>query len=144
MVRYCLLVIFATSFSCFLLAQKADDIVGFYYTIDPFSDEESQVEIYKEKDGSYSGKVVWIKSEKNRKDEGYFFLWDLKYNEKDQEWQNGKIKYPGKPGTFDTYMKFEGNTSTILGNRLKVRGYWKLGFLGKTVYWTKETKKRTH
>lgn len=126
-------------FMCqFIVAQSADDIIGFYYTKDPFSDAESQVEIYKTKDGTYSGAVRWIKNlnRKNIKDIGLIFLEGLRYDAQKKEWVNGSIRYPGRPGVFDTYMSFDSKKV------LKVRGYLLISVLGKTVYWTKEKEKR--
>lgn len=119
-----------------LVAQKADDIVGYYYSIDPFSKEGSQNYIYKAADGTYEGLVSWVSNPAKKKFLNYVFLKGLKYNEKEKEWQNGVLTYPGKKGTYKTYMSIEPD------GRLKVRGYWGMAMLGKTVYWTKESHKR--
>jgi uncharacterized protein (DUF2147 family) len=115
---------------------KADDIVGYYYCIDPFTKEASQNYIYKEADGSYSGKVVWVANPNLQHHVNLVFLTGLKFNAKDNEWENGKLIYPGKNGTYKTYMSLSSPT------QLRVRGYWGMAMLGKTVYWTKEDKKR--
>ncbi|MDR0831019.1 MAG: DUF2147 domain-containing protein [Prevotellaceae bacterium] len=116
--------------------ENADKIIGYYYSIDPFSGEESQNEIYPAKDGTYEGRVVWVKNKKFQNQVNLVFLKGLKFNEKENEWQNGVLVYPGKSGTFKTYMSFDGK------NRLKVRGYWGVSLFGKTIYWTKEEKLR--
>lgn len=117
-------------------AQKADDIIGYYYSVDPFSKEGSQNYIYKAADGTYEGKVVWVSNPAKKKFIDYVFLKGLKYNEKEKEWQNGTLTYPGKKGTYKTYISFADN------GQLKVRGYWGVSMLGKTVYWPKESKRR--
>ena len=129
----CLLFL-AVGFSCF--AQKADDIVGYYYSVDPFSKEGSQNYIYKAADGTYEGMVTWVSNPEKKKFLGYVFLKGLKYNAEKKEWQNGELTYPGKKGTYKTYMSFEPD------GKLKVRGYWGVSLLGKTVYWPREKKRR--
>jgi len=115
---------------------KADDIIGYYYCVDPFSNEASQNYIYKNPDGSFSGKIVWVANPKFKDYINHVFLTGLKYNAKDNEWAEGTLTYPGKSGTFKTYMSFASST------QLKVRGYWGVAVLGKTMYWTKENSKR--
>ena len=115
---------------------SADDIVGYYYTEDPFSKEGSQTYIYKTADGKYEGKVCWVENVEKKHFLGHVFLTNLSFNAKDNEWQNGVIKYPGRNGTYKMYMKFDGE------NRLKVRGYWGVAMLGKTMYWPKESAQR--
>lgn len=120
-----------------LLAQdKADDIIGYYYLTDPFSGAISQAKIYKASNGTYEGIVEWAKDPDRKKFEGLVFLKDLKYSKEKKEWQGGKIQYPGKNGVYDTYMSFEPD------GRLRVRGYWKMSLLGKTIFWTKESRSR--
>ena len=123
-------------FAVSLAAQnKADDIVGYYYSIDPFSKEPSQNYIYKTADNTYEGKVVWVQNPELKFREGYVFLKNLTFNQKDNEWQNGVMLYPGKKGTYKAYMSF-------YDGKLKVRGYWGISMLGKTLYWVRETEMR--
>ena len=53
-----LMLLMALCISCY--AQKADDIIGYYYSVDPFSKEGSQNYIYKAADGTYEGMVTWV------------------------------------------------------------------------------------
>ena len=129
----CLLLL-AFTVSCY--AQKADDIIGYYYSVDPFSKEGSQNYIYKAADGTYEGMVTWVSNPEKKKFLGYVFLKGLKYNAEKKEWQNGELTYPGKRGTYKTYMSFEPD------GKLKVRGYWGISMLGKTVYWPREKNRR--
>ncbi len=115
---------------------KADDIIGYYLSEDPFNHKKSQNYIYKDKDGSYHGVVTWVEDPNLQQFVGYKFLWGLKFNEKENEWENGVLKYPGKDGTFKTYMSFPNGLAT-----LKVRGYLGVSLFGKTVYWTRENKR---
>ncbi|MCQ2286432.1 MAG: DUF2147 domain-containing protein [Bacteroidales bacterium] len=115
---------------------KADDIVGYYYSVDPFTGEESQTYIYKNSQGKYDGMVCWVSNLEKKSFLGLVFLKGLTYNEKDNEWQGGTVQYPGKKGTYKMYMKFESS------KKLKVRGYWGIAMLGKSMYWYKEEKKR--
>lgn len=136
MKRSLALLIFLTFCTPIIWAQNADDIVGYYYSIDPFSKEGSQNYIYKAADGTYEGAVVWVSNPEKKKFINYVFLKGLTYNEKEKEWQNGVLTYPGKRGTYKTYMSIEPN------GKLKVRGYWGVSMLGKTLYWSREEKRR--
>lgn len=115
---------------------QADKIIGYYHSIDPFTGEESQSEIYKASNGTYECKVCWVGNPEKKVYLNLVFLKNLKYNSEENEWQDGIVKYPGRKGTYKIYMKFESNT------KLKVRGYWGIAMLGKTMYWTKENTKR--
>ena len=131
--------LFITILALFCLsvfAQNPDAICGIYHMTDPFSKEGSQVEIYRADNGDYEGKVVWVENPKKKKFLGLVFMTTLRYNAEKKEYQNGTLKYPGKSGTFSTYM------TIVDEKRLKVRGYWGVAALGKTMYWYRETKVR--
>ena len=115
---------------------NANDIIGYYLVVDPFNGEKSQIQIYFASNGKYEAIVTWVENPEKKKFLGLLFLKDLIFNEKEKEWQNGIITYPGKKGTFKTYMKFEPD------GKLKVRGYWGVSLLGKTLYWNRESGKR--
>ena len=89
----------------FIFAQKnnPDDIVGYFYSVDPFSGEESQTYIYKNAEGKYDGSVCWVSNVKKKHFLGLVFLKGLTYNEKENEWQGGSVQYPGKSGTYKLY-----------------------------------------
>jgi len=123
-------------FAVCLNAQKqADDIVGYYYSIDPFTKEPSQNYIYKTADNTYEGKVVWVLNPKLQFRVGYVFLKNLTFYKEDNEWRDGIMFYPGKKGTYKAYMSF-------VDGKLKVRGYWGISLFGMTLYWTKEAELR--
>lgn len=118
-------------------AQKADDILGIYFCVDPFSKKQSQAQIYKAKDGTYEAKVVWTNDPDGYDQIGLVFMRGLTYNAKDNEYQNGKIKYPGKNGTYKAYVRIADG-----GKTLKMRGYLGVSLFGMTVDWKREDKVR--
>ena len=121
----------------FLFAQnEPDDIVGYYLNEDPFSGTISQVYIYNAGNGVYEGIVIWTQDEERKIYEGLVFMKGLTFNAKDNEWHNATFIYPGKNGKFKAYMRLEKD------GRLRVRGYWGISMLGKTLYWPREQKSR--
>ena len=126
-----------TAFVLVSFAQKADDICGIYHSKDPFSKEGSQCEIYKAADGTYEAKVVWVENPKKKDNLGLVFMTGLKYNAKEKEYQGGKLKYPGKSGTYKTYIRLVND-----GKTMKMRGYLGVSLFGMTVDWTRESKVR--
>jgi hypothetical protein len=95
--------LFLLSFSLNIFAQTktvADSICGYFYSIDPFTGEGAQNLLYKVADGTYEGKVVWTENPKKKKFIGLIFVRNLKFNELENIWEDGTLKYPGKPGTF--------------------------------------------
>lgn len=134
---------------------KADNVCGLYYAADPKNGEGSQILIYKTANGTYEGKVVWMQypnhpdgeprrdvknpdpNKRNQTNLGLVMIKGLVYNEKENEWQNGRIYNPVTGDTYRSYLRLENN-----GNSLRVRGYLGFSLLGKTVFWTRETKQR--
>ena len=117
--KFFLMVILCCGFAVHAQNNQASDLVGYYYMVDPFS-----------------GEGTWVENEVKKKFLGLVFLKNLTFNDKENEWQNGIVKYPGKKGTFKMFMKFESPT------KLKVRGYWGIAMLGKSMYWTEEKTQR--
>ncbi len=135
---------------------KADKILGYYLTYDDETGaEKSQVQIYKDASGKYFGKIVWLKEpNKNGKPKvddknpdtklqsraiiGLEMLKGFKFNEKDNEWNDGSIYNPASGKTYSCYINFESAT------KVKIRGYIGASWmgLGKTAYWTKEATQR--
>jgi uncharacterized protein (DUF2147 family) len=129
---------------------NADRIIGFYYAADPNNGEGSQIQIYKTKDGTYEGKVVWMQfpnhpdgqprrdvknpdpKKRNQTNVGIVIIKGFTYNEENNEWQNGTIYNPVSGKTYRSYIKLEPN------GILNVRGYLGISLIGKTVMWTKE------
>ncbi|MGI6291896.1 MAG: DUF2147 domain-containing protein [Bacteroidales bacterium] len=119
-----------------LAQNKADDIIGYYYMVDPFTKEKSQSLIYKADNGTYKALVCWVDNIEMKVGLNYVFLRDLRFDAKSNEWVGGKISYPGTAATYRTYMKF------IKHNELRVRAYLGFSLFGKTLIWLKEDKKR--
>jgi uncharacterized protein (DUF2147 family) len=131
---------------------KADKILGYYLTFDDETGaEKSQVQIYKDANGKYYGKIVWLKEpNKNGKPKvddknpdvklqtrpvmGLEMLKGFKFDESENEWSDGSIYNPSSGKTYNSYINFESAT------KVKVRGFIGASWmgLGKTVYWTKE------
>lgn len=112
----------------------ADDIIGYYLTLDPKSKEKNQMEIYKTDDGKYEAKVVWVENKEKISMVGTVPIRNLTFDPKSKEWKNGKVKYDG-----DDYSL---NVSISEPGKLKLRGYLGISLLGKTIYWTKENELR--
>jgi len=130
-------VVFLTALTVVGFAQKADDICGIFHSNDPFSKEGSQCEIYRAADGTYEAKVVWVENPKKKDQIGLVFMKGLTYNSHENEYQNGKIQYPGKKGTYKAYIRIVDG-----GKTLKMRGYLGVSLFGMTVEWTRESKVR--
>lgn len=148
------LLVFSMAFATSVKAQsKADKIIGYYLTYDDETGaEKSQVQIYKDANGKYYGKIVWLKEpDKNGKPKvddknpdtklqnrpvlGLEILKGFKYTDSDSEWNDGSIYNPSSGKTYNCYINFESAT------KIKIRGYIGASWmgLGKTAYWTKES-----
>jgi uncharacterized protein (DUF2147 family) len=129
--------LFLFAFSFAMAQNNADDIVGYYFSVDPFNHKKTQNYIYKASDGTYEGVVTWVEDPNYQEFVGYKFVWGLTFNKKENEWQNGTLRYPDKKNTYKTYMSFPNGLDT-----LKVRGYVGVSAFGKTVHWSREKSKR--
>lgn len=149
------LLVISMAFATNVNAQsKADKILGYYLTYDDETGaEKSQVQIYKDANGKYYGKIVWLKEpNKNGKPKvddknpdakyhnraiiGLEILKGFKFSDSDNEWSDGKIYDPGSGKTYSCNINFES------ANKLKIRGYIGISLIGKTAYWTKEATQR--
>jgi len=146
---FALVLFFSTS--C-LFAQDADDILGFWLT----QEGDSQVKIFKAKDGKYYGDIKWLKTpneedgsaklDKNNSDEklkkrpimGLQLLKAFEYNSKNKEWVNGTIYDPKNGKTYKCFMKFKDDEKKIL----YVKGFIGISLIGREVEWTREEKLR--
>jgi len=149
----CLILPLAFPFKSVIAQAAADKIIGYYLTLDDDTKKEkSQVQIYKNTNGKYYGKIVWLKEpnengkpklDKKNPDEklmkraimGLEILKGFTYSKSDEEWSDGSIYNPTSGKTYNCYIKFESPTS------LKIRGYIGAAWmgLGKTAIWTKES-----
>lgn len=139
--------IFLLTISLKLSAKNPDDLVGTWMSID----NNVKVQVYKQ-NNQFRAKVIWFNhllSEsktpmhlsldtnnpnpalRNRKILGMEILDGLQYNSKTQEWINGKI-YDASSG------RYWSSCAKLLDNGiLKVRGFWKFEWIGKTISFKK-------
>lgn len=129
--------------------RMGDKIVGLYYVVDEYSKEESRIRIYRINNGTYEGKVEWI-NKPYHKDGSLrldvknpipelrhvpcsqlVILTNLCYNSETQTWENGVVYNPQDGKKYSAYMEFESD------KKLRVRGYWGISMLGRTMYWDK-------
>ncbi len=131
-----------------LIAQDADKVLGYWLT----QYEDSQVKIFKTKDGKYYGNVKWLEKpnnddgtprlDKENEDEklrsrtilGLQILKSFEYDADDKEWVDGTIYDPKNGKTYKCFMWFEdGDDQT-----LHVKGFIGFSLLGREVEWTRE------
>jgi len=130
------LIFFAGTYNVLNAQNNPDDIIGYYLNEDPFSGTISQVYIYNAGNGTYEGIVIWTQDEERKQYEGLIFMRGLTFNAKDGAWENASFIYPGKKGKFKAIMRLEKD------GQLRVRGYWGISMLGKTLYWPREQESR--
>ena len=151
------LLVISMAFATSVSAQgKPDKILGYYLTYDDETGaEKSQVQIYKDPNGKYYGKLVWLKEpNKNGKPKvddknpdvklqkraiiGLEMLKGFKFDKSAEEWSDGSIYNPASGKTYNCYINFES------ANKIKIRGFIGASWmgLGKTAYWTKEAELR--
>tara|TARA_A100001011_G_C14297075_1_gene838949 strand:- start:2404 stop:2829 length:426 start_codon:yes stop_codon:yes gene_type:complete len=128
----------------FLIFSQTNDISGVWLE----EKKQSHIEIYKNKNGLYEGKVIWlaepldengnIKKDKEnpnpklreKKLEGLIIIKELEATD-DNKWGNGSI-YDARSGK--TYSL---NATLKNNNTLFMRGYIGFSLIGKTTTWTK-------
>lgn len=142
----------AAFFAPNVMSQEADKVVGYWLT----QYKDSQVKIFKAKDGKYYGNVKWLEkpnnddgtprldkeneNEKLRKKPilGLQILKGFEFDKKDKEWVDGTIYDPKNGKTYKCFMWFdEGDDNT-----LHVKGFIGFSLLGREVEWTREDKER--
>ena len=113
---------------------RADDIVGYYFAYDPRTNERNQMEIFRLANGTYDAKVVWVENKSLSHQIGRTPVRNLSFDPKNDDWRNGKVTVNGKDYSMMANFTDDG--------RLRLRGFFGVSLLGKTVYWTKETELR--
>jgi uncharacterized protein (DUF2147 family) len=129
--------------------EAADKIIGTYYVSDDTSDEDCKVKITKDKSGTYSGRIIWVKNP-NFKDgtpkrdiknpdpakrstpgDQIPLVFHFRYDAKKNQWVDGEIYDPIHGKMYKCKMWFESE------NVLRVRGYIGVPALGRTMTWKK-------
>jgi len=135
-----------------LFAQDADNVLGYWLT----QDGDSQVKIFKAKNGKYYGNIKWLdepneedgtpKLDDNNEDEelrtrpimDLQLLKGFDYDEDDKEWVDGTIYDPKNGKTYKCFMWFEEGDDVTL----HVKGFIGFSLLGREVEWKREEKLR--
>ena len=124
---------------------QSDQVVGIWLT----QEADSKIEISKDANGVYSGKIIWLKTPKlngkprfdtNNPDEalkirpiiGLNLLNNFTFD--DDEWVDGTIYDPKSGKTYSSLMWFDDEDDT---KTLSVKGYVGVSIMGRTVTWTK-------
>lgn len=135
---YCLLLfLFIIGPGKFVKAQSHDPIERIWFN----EDKTAKIQIYKSKEGTYDGKVVWLKvphrngkpkidelnpdpQKRNQPILGLVILEGFKKDGKD-DYKGGTIYDPKSGKTYSCKMERD-------GNKLDVRGYVGISMFGKT------------
>ena len=135
-----------------LFSQNADKVLGYWLT----QDGDSQVKIFKAKDGKYYGNIKWLETptredgsikldDKNPDEElskkqilGLQLLKSFEFDTKNNEWISGTIYDPKSGKTYKCFMWFEDGIDVIL----HVKGFIGFSLIGSRVDWTREEKLR--
>ena len=130
-------------------AGAADKIIGTYYVSDDTSDEDCKVRITKDKSGTYSGRIIWVKNpnfkdgtpkrdiknpdpaKRNTPGDQIPLVFHFRYDAKKNQWVDGEIYDPIHGKMYKCKMWFESE------NILRVRGYIGVPALGRTMTWKK-------
>ena len=125
--------------------EDADRIIGTYLAT--YEGEESKVSIFKEDDGTYTARVIWVlnkydengnvktdeknpdKSKRNTPCDEIVLIERMSYNQKKNSWTDAKIYDPVRG------IKANADCSFAPDGRLKVRG--SVMGIGVSVYWEK-------
>ncbi|MGZ8557057.1 MAG: DUF2147 domain-containing protein [Chitinophagaceae bacterium] len=112
---------------------QADQIEGLWFN----EKKDAKIQVYKDTDGKFYGKIVWLKEPKldeknpksNLKSRPIIGLVILKGCEKDgKTYDDGTIYDPENGKTYDC-------TITNKGNTLALRGYIGISLFGRTTEW---------
>ncbi|MBS2098827.1 DUF2147 domain-containing protein [Carboxylicivirga linearis] len=139
-----MLLFIAVTFTSLSYSQKSDKIIGTWIT----QDGDSKITIEKNSDGTFDGKIIWLK-EPNRENgeaklddknpdeklqsrpiKGLEILQGFTYDEDDKEWVDGTIYDPKSGSTYKCLMWFDDDPNTLM-----VKGYIGVSIIGKKVQW---------
>ncbi len=142
MKRFLVLICYLLFFVFFTWAQE-DDICGYWRTLKG----NTQIQIYKEANGKFYGKVVWLRYQKDRLDIknpddklksrkilGLQIINHFEYIEDSKIWGKGTIYDPENGKTYNCYMWFDKSKDV-----LKIKGYvMGIKMLGREAMWVRE------
>ena len=123
-------------------------ISGLYLTVDG----GAQVRVAQAPDGTYTGKIVWLRTDKNRLDKnnpdparkgdrvlGLVMLRGFRANDGAKRWEGGTIYDPKNGKTYDGFIWRDPDKPGVLF----LKGYvFGITWLGRSTTWTVETKLR--
>jgi uncharacterized protein (DUF2147 family) len=129
-------------------ATWGDGILGTYLTVDG----GAQVSVYKAPDGTYCGKIVWLRDDKDRLDKnnpdpakagdrvlGLVILRGMTPNDATMRWEGGTIYDPKNGKTYDAFIWRDPDHPGTLFLKGYVLG---IKWLGRSTTWTEEGKIR--
>jgi len=125
-----------------------EGIAGLYLTVDG----GAQVSVSREPDGTYMGRIVWLKTDKSRLDKnnpdparrgapvlGLVILRGFRANDETRRWEGGTIYDPKNGKTYDGFIRRDPDRS----GTLLLKGYvFGITWLGRSTTWTVERKLR--
>lgn len=144
-----LLLLLAAAFCSPARAESwGEGIAGLYLTVDG----GAQVSVSREPDGTYMGRIVWLKADKSRLDKnnpdparrgapvlGLVILRGFRANEETRRWEGGTIYDPKNGKTYDGFIRRDPDRS----GTLLLKGYvFGITWLGRSTTWTVERKLR--
>ena len=139
-----MLLFIAVTFTSLSYSQNSDKIIGTWIT----QDGDSKITIAKNDDGTFDGKIIWLKEphrengevkldDKNpdeklqsRPIKGLEILQGFTFDEDDKEWVDGTIYDPKSGSTYKCLMWFDNDPNTLM-----VKGYIGVSIIGKKVEW---------
>jgi len=108
----------------------------------------AQVNISKNADGTYSGKIVWLRDDKDRLDKknpdiakrgtrvlGLVILQGFRPNDATKQWEGGTVYDPKSGNTYDAFLWRDPNRPGLLFLKGYVLG---IRWLGRKETWTEE------
>ncbi len=126
---------------------NANDVLGIWYN----EEKDAKIEMFKE-GNKYFGRIIWLEEpidpetgkpkldDENPDEElqqrpvmGLLLVKDFVFDG-DDVWDDGEIYDPKSGNTYSCYMKLESE------NKLKVRGFIGISWIGRTTYWTRTTR----